>query len=103
MQTADAGSNQNTLRLNGIVSTKGGNLSGAKIEVIKLSLNSSEKITQTFTNVGGKYLIQGLAPGHYNIIASKNGYVTVTKRVILAGDTQLNISINAVPRNNETL
>lgn len=58
---------------------------GNPIEKVKITISGTGK--STLTNEQGAYFIYGVNEGNYEIIASKNGYITTIKKVTLKGGT----------------
>ena len=75
---------ESTYDIGGVVDQEGNPVSGAQVTLMR----GAEWIAQTTTDEKGFYSFQGLIPGIYNLIASKDGTVMTIKVEIVAANVE---------------
>jgi hypothetical protein len=85
--------------LSGVVSTTGVNvLLGMPIEGVRIQVEEGTALRlEATTDKNGRYTVSGLYLGSSSVLASKEGYDTYTKDLLITGDLQLNIGVAPRP------
>ncbi|MCF6409864.1 carboxypeptidase regulatory-like domain-containing protein [Pseudalkalibacillus salsuginis] len=76
--------------------TTGDPIAGASVEVRILDLNGAV-ISNTFTDPGGQFLVTGLSPGFYSIVASAKDFQTNAASIVLGPNELETVNISLLP------
>jgi hypothetical protein len=76
-----------------IVSLAGGQIAGAQLTV----LNGVNKDAQATTDAAGHYAFASLQSGSFSVLIAANGFISITPKVNLFSDLDVNFGLSTAP------